>query len=242
MWARNKHSASVFFIALLLTGSSSGFSQTMGVLNLPKYEFEKLHFGFTLGINTANFVIAPKQLKDSILIVRSSPQSGFNLGIVSEYAIQRYLTIRFLPDISFAERELDYTVDTKNYGVGVLTKTIQSTFLDFPIDLKLRSARMKNFAAYVVAGGKYTLDLASQGDVNNADLSAAQQVVKLTRNDIGYEMGAGTEFYLPYFKFGIEAKLSLGFKNLLISDNTIFANAIDHLYSKMFLLSFTFEG
>jgi len=219
------------------------FGQQRAILNLPKYEFDNLHFGFTLGINSANFVITPKNLKDSILVVQSAPVAGFNIGIVSEYAVQRYLTLRFLPDLSFAERHLDYFIYSQvTQTTNDFTKTIESTLLDFPLDLKLRSARVNNFAAYVVAGGKYSIDLASQKDVNNANLSAGQQVVKLNRNDIGYEMGAGTEFYLPYFKFAIEGKLSLGFKNLLINDGTIFANAIDKLYSKMFLLSFTFEG
>ncbi len=230
-----------FIVAACLGVSQSGFAQSIQIKNLPKYEFEKLHFGFTLGINTANFVITPKNLKDSILIVQSAPQSGFNLGIVSELVLQRYITLRFLPDISFAERHLDYTIATTK-GVGIFSKNIESTFLDFPLDLKLRSARMNNFAAYIVAGGKYTIDLASQANVDNTSLPPAMQVVKLYRNDIGYEMGAGTEFYLPYFKFAIEGKLSLGFKNLLIKDNTIFSNAIDQLYSKMFLISFTFEG
>ena len=229
------------FIVGLMGWSSLCFGQGRTILNLPKYEFERLHFGFTLGINSANFVVNPKVLKDSMLAVRSGPQTGFNIGIISEYAIQRYLTVRFLPNLSFAERHIDFTMQTYQ-GLGDYIKIIESTFLDFPVDIKLRSARMNNFAAYVIAGGKYTIDLATQKNVDNSTLDPAQQVVKLNRNDIGYEMGAGMEFYLPYFKFAIEGKLSLGFKNLLVNDNTIFSNAIESLYSKMFLLSFTFEG
>ena len=228
-----------FFSGIFL--SYYGIGQNTTIVNLPKYEFERLHFGFALGINSANFVTSPKVLHDSVLGVQSGPQYGFNLGIISEYAMHRYLTIRFLPNLSFAERHLDYTVST-TMGRGIFSKIIESTFLDFPLDLKLRSARMNNFAAYVLAGGKYSIDLASQKNVNNFNLSPYQQVVKLNRNDIGYEMGAGVEFYLPYFKFAVEGKLSLGFKNLLINDNTMFSNALQSLYSKMFLLSFTFEG
>jgi hypothetical protein len=235
-----------YLLKLLVTGlcftnGMSGFAQRPKIQNLPKYEFEAIHFGFTLGINTTNFVITPKVLSDSILVVESTPQTGFNLGIVSELAVHRYLTIRFIPNLSFAQRNLDFTIATSK-GVAVFTKKIESTFLDFPIDLKLRSARMNNFSAYVLAGGKYTIDLASQKNVDNTSLGVTQQVIKLNKNDIGYEMGAGAEFYLPYFKFAIEAKLSLGFKNLQVKDNTIFANAIDRLYSKVFLISFTFEG
>lgn len=218
-----------------------GYAQQPAVKNLPKYEFETLHFGFTVGVNKTNFVVTPKILSDSILVVESTPQTGFNLGIVSDLAVHRYLTIRFIPNLSFAQRNLDFTVRTYK-GTAMFTKKIESTFLDFPIDIKMRSARMNNFSAYVLAGGKYTIDLASQKSVDNSTLAINQQVVKLNRNDIGYEMGAGAEFYLPYFKFAIECKLSLGFKNLLVKDNTIFANALDRLYSKVFLISFTFEG
>lgn len=236
----------IYFLRILpvliyLLNPFNGFAQNPNIKNLPKYEFEALHFGFSLGVNSTNFIITPKTLSDSILVVESTPQKGFNLGIITELAIQRYITVRFVPNLSFGQRVLDYTIATKK-GTGVISKKIESTFLDFPIDIKLRSARMTNFSAYVLAGAKYTVDLASQKNVNNTTLDLTQQVVKLDRNDIGYEMGAGIEFYLAYFKFAIEGKLSLGFKNLLVKDNTIFSNAIDRLYSKMFLISFTFEG
>jgi len=231
-----------FLILLVLSVHTvSSYGQNPKIKNLPKYEFEPLHFGFSIGINKTNFVITPKILSDSILVVESSPKNGFNLGIITEMAIHRYVTVRFVPNLSFAQRNIDFTIATQK-GVGVFTKKIESTFLDFPIDIKLRSARMNNFSAYVLAGIKYTIDLASQKNVDNTSLDISKQVIKLNRNDIGYEMGAGAEFYLPYFKFAIEGKLSLGFKNLLVNDNTIFANAIDRLYSKIFLLSFTFEG
>ena len=68
------------------------------------------------------------------------------------------------------------------------------------------------------------------------------QIVKLQRDDFFYELGAGAEFYLEYFKFAIEGKLSIGTKNLLIKDNTIYSNSIDKLNSKVFLISITFEG
>ena len=216
-------------------------AQNRAMINLPSYEFDQIHFGFSLGINSANFVTSPRTMHDSVLTVLSKPEAGFTIGIVGEYAFHRYLTLRFLPSFAVAQRDLDYTVETR-YGTGLFTKKIESYFLDFPLDLKLRSARMDNFAAFVIAGGKYTIDLASQTNVNNSALSTDQQVVKLQRIDWGYEMGGGVEFYLPYFKLGIEGKLSLGFKNLLIHDNTIFSNALQSLYSKMFLLSFTFEG
>ena len=69
-----------------------------------------------------------------------------------------------------------------------------------------------------------------------------EQIVKLQRDDYSYEVGAGAEFFLEYFKFAIECKLTMGTKNLLIKDNTIYSDSVDKLNSKIFLISLTFEG
>jgi hypothetical protein len=211
--------------------------------NLPNYYKQRLHFGFTLGVNRANFIIHPAphfELFDTLKAVESVPKFGFNLGIVSEFAVHQYVTIRFVPSLSFAERNLQYYFE--GYDTIVRKKTIESTFLNFPLDLKLRSKRVENFGAYILAGGSYSLDLASKRKVENNTTDITEQIVKLKRDDFGYEVGAGAEFYLEYFKFAIEGKLSIGTRNLLIKDNTVFSNSIDKLNSKMFLISITFEG
>jgi hypothetical protein len=212
--------------------------------NLPAYNRAHLHFGFILAINTSNFVLQPvanlsSLFKDSLKTIRSAPQSGFNLGIVSELKLGPYLKLRFVPDLAFAERDLLYQfegIDTFN-----VPKKINSTFIDFPLDLKLISKRQKNFEAYVLAGFKYVTDLASQASVNES-LLGGNEVIRLRRNDYSYEAGGGIEFYLPYFKFGLELKLSQGVRNLLIPDNTVYTQSLEYLKSKVWLLSFTFEG
>jgi hypothetical protein len=210
--------------------------------NLPNYYHEKLHFGFTLGINRANFLIRPVEnfeRFDTLKAVLSQPKMGFNLGIVSELRLHKYVTLRFVPNLSFAERNLEYYFE----GVDTIvrSKMIESTFLNFPLDLKLRSKRVKNFGAYILAGGGYSLDLASKRNtLQSVDIN--DQIVKLKRDDFSYEVGAGAEFYLQYFKFAIEGKMSIGTTNLLIKDNTIFSNSVEKLNSKVFLISLTFEG
>jgi hypothetical protein len=211
--------------------------------NLPNYYKQRLHFGFTLGVNRSNFVIFPAQhfeRFDSLKAVESVPKFGFNLGIVSEFAVHKYVTVRFIPSLSFAERNLQYYFE--GHDTIVRTKNIESTFLNFPIDLKLRSKRVGNFGAYILAGGSYSLDLASKRKVVNDGSDLSMQIVKLKRDDFGYEAGAGAEFYLEYFKFAIEGKVSMGTRDLLVRDNTIFSNSISKLNSKVFLISITFEG
>lgn len=209
--------------------------------NLANYYDEVLHFGFTLGVNRTNFVIHPAQhfeRFDSLKWVRSAPKPGFNLGIVSEVRLHKYITLRFVPNLSFAERDLEFYFE--GHDTIVRKKTIESTFLNFPLDLKLRSKRVGNFGAYILGGGGYSLDLASKRKVQNT--SGTDAIVKLKRDDFSYEFGAGAEFYLQYFKFAIEGKMSLGTRNLLIRDNNVFSDSIDKLNSKIFLISITFEG
>lgn len=232
-------------IALILVCSLSSFSQEepRGIQNLRKYDYEWLHFGFTLGVNSTNFIIYPVKdfyTYDSLKILESEPEPGFNLGIIGEFSAHKYIKIRFVPNLSFARRSLEY------HFIGVETKTrvkkVESTFLDFPIDVKLKSKRVNNFGMYVLGGGKYSIDLASQKDVNNVNLPLEEQVIKLRKSDIAYSMGAGFDFYLEYFKFSIDLKLSIGLKNLLINDQTLFSSPIEKLNSRVVLISFNFEG
>ncbi len=210
--------------------------------NLPNYYHNKLNFGFALGVNSANFVIEQTnhfEQFDSLKTIQSKSKSGFNLGIIAELRLHKYLMLRFVPNLSFSERNLEYYFEGKDTIKRV--KNVESTFLNFPLDLKLRSKRVGNFDAYLLAGGGYTLDLASKSKTENS-ININEQIVKLKKNDFFYEFGAGAEFYLQYFKFAIEGKMSFGTSNLLIKDNTIFSNSIDKLKSKVFLISITFEG
>ena len=84
---------------------------------------------------------------------------------------------------------------------------------------------------------KYAIDMVSQAKVKNKD----KDIIKLGRKDYGYEIGLGFDFYMTYFKFSPEIKMYNGLKNLLIKENTVFVNPLEALYSKTFLISFTFE-
>jgi hypothetical protein len=213
--------------------------------NLPHYYEEKLNFGFLIGFNQAGFNFDPSthfEQFDSLKTISVVPQPGFNLGIVSDYAFHRYVTLRFTPNIAFCGRTVNYLIQGARDSI-LYVKNIESTFLNFPVDLRLRSKRVKNFGAYVLAGGVYSLDLATKKNLSKeVSPVLSQQLVRLKRDDFYYEVGAGAEFYLMYFKFAIEAKMSFGTRNLLIKDNTIFSNSINSLNSRMFLISFTFEG
>ena len=208
--------------------------------NLPRYDNKKIHFGFTLGINALDFKIKYNDeiiYKDSLYVLNSNNQKGFNLGIVSNFRIGKYTDLRFVPALVFGERHLSYSFADTNNIIYSETKAIESTLLDFPFYLKYKSERYNNFRSYVLLGIKYSLDIASQKDIVNEDFV----VLKLQPHDLTGEIGFGMDFYLEYFKFSPQIKISAGVLNLLTKDESIYTNSIKNLYTNGWMLSFTFE-
>lgn len=209
-------------------------------INLPKYDKQKIHFGFCLGMNKSNFRVqlAPDlKYQDSIYSVEPAGVSGINLGIISNLRMGEHWDLRFVPALSFAQRNLEYVFYYPD-GTGLATtKKVESTYLEFPVDIKFKSRRVNNYRAYVLAGGRYSIDMVSQAKVRDKD----KDIVKLERYDYGYEIGLGFDFYMTYFKFSPEIKMFNGLNNLLVKENTPFSSPISGLYSKIFLVSFLFE-
>jgi hypothetical protein len=231
----------LFLFSVFACSLSAQTDTTLRKINLPAYYNDRIHFGFYMGISGSNYKIKTDDnwrntYCDSLRSITSSFQPGFNFGVISELKICKFGTLRFLPDIAFIERNLEYHFET-SHDTFTIGKNAEFTYVDFPIDFKLLSRRFGNFATYLTLGGRYSLDLASK-----KDLPANQQIIGFAKSDYGWEAGTGIDFFLPYFKFGIDLKYSPGFKNLLIKDGTIFSQTIDRLQSQVFLISFTFEG
>lgn len=224
-------------------------------VNLPKFYKNKMHFGFSLAYNKTDFRIHtvknsafPDTLIDGVkygmksIYTKSDP--GFALGIISDFRLHDYLRIRFTPNISFASRNLDYTLQNdRRDSTKLFTKTVESTFLLFPIELKLQSKRLDNFGAYVIGGGGFAFDLVSKK--KGAKVGGTNQLneaVQLQRNDYFYSAGAGVDFYLMYFKLGLELKVLKGTQNLMNPLNNIFSKSIQKVNSQMLIFSVTFEG
>jgi len=228
---------------LLFTTAAASAQDRVKVENLPNFDLRRFHFGFLLSYNTSDFFVKLKPtvpFTDTLLVLDHFKKPGFNLGIVASLNFNQNWSIRFLPTLSFQERMLQYEFLRSDGRLLVYQKPIESTYLEFPLLLKFRSDRINNFAAYMIAGGKFCIDMASQKDVDNA--LDEDVVVKLARYDYAAEVGGGVDMFLPYFKFGIELKASFGIPNLLIDDGTRFSTPIESLRSKAWVLTFTFEG
>jgi hypothetical protein len=196
-----------------------------------------------LSYNQAYFQIrdaAEYEFRDSLLGVSNVPQPGFNLALLASLNFTKNIRLRFVPGLSFQDRNLKYQFLAENGRIAETEKRVESVYLDFPLLLKLRTNRTGNFAAYALVGGKYSMDMQSQKDVNNE--IEEEIIVKLVDEDISIDAGFGFDFFLHYFKFGIEFKTAFGLQNVLIQEDTKFSAPMDQLRTRTFILSFTFEG
>lgn len=262
---KNLFSHKITLLALLLAFglSFSSFAQNRKVLNLPTYDQQPYHFGFILAANNMLFTIkpvdnlssikwtseqSPDLFADSLYVyeLTSKGSPGFSIGILGNLRLGKYVDLRFVPALSFGERTINYGIlayKTDDDGIVSsqyvdIEKSITSTLLEFPLFIKYKSKRLNNFAAYVTAGGKYTLDLASQ---KKDEKNLNNVTVKINKHDFMAEVGVGVDFYTDFFKFGTEIRMGYGLTNLIKPEGNIYTNSIEKLNSKTFLISFTFE-
>jgi len=234
---------SVFGFIFCLLNSANG--QIEKPQNYRRFDERLIHFGFMLGINSASFTTFPKLdayqaygLKS--LVAKSSP--GGQVGIVSTLKLGTPMVrLRLLPTLSFQERILQYTFESTDPEEKDFfnEERVNSTNIDVPMMFQFRTLRLNNFAAYVLAGGQYTIDLQSQQD---ASQNFIDPFIKIKKNDFFGQVGGGVEFFAPYFKFGIELKYSRSFINSFIPEGTFIAKPVDKLFNNSWWLSFIFEG
>lgn len=184
-------------------------------------------------------------MRYGVKTVYSQSAPGFGLGPVIDFRLQEYVRFRMTPNISFSSRKINYRLSNSTRDSSkTFQKTVESVFLIFPAEIKIQSKRLGNFSAYVIGGGGYSLDLnARKKSAGNAgSANQLDENVKLQRDDVFYSAGAGVDFYLQYFKLGLELKLLVGTKNLLKPENSIFTNSLDKARSRIVQFSVTFEG
>ncbi len=213
--------------------------------NYKHYDEHFLHFGFMLGANKSDFIVyqnVDAYSKNGLISLTSKSTPGGQVGIVSTMSLGTpVVRLRFIPTLSFQERVLNYSFvnpDPKGKPI-LLEERIGSTDLNFPLMFQFRTLRVNNFAAYLLAGAQFTLDLQS---LEKASQNTVDPFIKIKKKDYEGQIGAGVEFFAPYFKLGIEVKYSTGFNNSFIQDNTEISKPIDKLINNTLWFSFIFEG
>ncbi|MBH76069.1 MAG: hypothetical protein CMP68_02785 [Flavobacteriales bacterium] len=220
----------ILFIITLLTFQKIN-SQTLKTQNLPKYDKQWYHFGFTLGLMNTNLKIDFQDFSTANKIYSSS-SPGFNVGIICDLKLSKNLNVRVIPSLTFTQRDVYIQMTNEDQ----IMKSVENSNLDVPILFKYRSIRYQNVRPFLLIGPRFTYDMASKKDVDDINL------FKLNNIDYGLEFGFGLDIYLPYFKLAPEIKYFYGFNNLLEDNNNdLIISNIEALYSRTILFSLTFE-
>jgi hypothetical protein len=229
--------ARLLIILLLLLSSAANAQRPL--ISMPDHDDKRYYFGITFGLNFSVYQIDYSQSfanTDTFRILQPHWQPGFNLGLMGNLKLSRFIDLRFVPSLAFAEKRIAF-----EYGYptdSASDRTIESIYMHLPLQLKFKSDRMKNFRFYAILGGKFDFDLAA-----NARSHRLDEFLKVSPVDWGGEVGVGFEFFYPNFIFSPEIKLSQGFGNQLFRDRSLqLTNAIESLNTRMIVISIHLEG
>lgn len=222
-----------------LIAFSADAQRAKGNYNFLDFQQKPYYFGITLASNTSNFKILRSKdfiMSDSINTAEAITGPGFNLGIVTNLKVGNYFDFRFLPTLSFAERNIEYTRASR---VNDFEKNrFEHVFVEMPFHVRYKSEPYKDMRLFVISGVKYSFDVASNSRARQAD-----ELVKIAPTDFSFEVGAGIQFFFPYFIFSPEMKFSQGIGNVLIYDDRLEKSSVlDKVLSRTFTISLHFEG
>lgn len=217
------------------------FSQHRGK-RLHRFEHQKFHFGAMLGTTSTSYNFSLNTtglLEDSIQQINflRGPGLAIHLPVVSWNPVYN-LNIRTVPSLSFHESKVQYLFQ-KEGKLENREQSLTPTNLNFPLLIKLNTKRLTNFSAYAITGLCYSLDLSSN---QKTEIDINDPILRLKRHDFSYHVGGGFDFFLEYFKFGIDLKISRGINNLLLQDNTWPSKGLTQVKSSTFWISITFES
>lgn len=236
----------IFFLAFIFNYNS--FAQPRwggGVDN------EILHFGFKFQYVAAEYkILKTENWRDEFVVPSgdiklpgglkglSSPVSqGFAIGFVSDYRLTNNTNIRFTPGLVFSGIIADYQPKDSPYSVQ---DTVPANFVDLPIGIKLKSNRLNNYRAYIIAGAKYSMEITSKNKRDDSGETGYQKSLKSIPNFLWYEAGVGLDIYLEWFKLSPEIKFSQTFKSVLLDKDRL-ENPYTAPIDKMFLRNLQFS-
>ena len=212
---------------------------------LGSFDNRKLHYGIQVGYTQSKFDLNFSEndtLRQTIMGVTSYYSPGFHINVIGDLRLSDNLNLRLLPGITLISRDMAYSWSeayTSTHWKYDTRRTVESVYGEIPLELKFRAKRYTDFRPYLTAGASWGFDFASlRKNKNNND----ESIIRLNAIDLRYTAGVGFDFFLRYVKFAIEFKMAFGLLDLKVMDDDYYTKSTDNLYSRTFMLSFTFEG
>ena len=222
------------FVLLLAQLSIAQFNEKP-VLHLENEDKDFLNWGYFLGFNQLGFQFDYKDNLPDILVDKTI---GFNVGLIGEMRINEFLDLRFEPGLHYSGRTLGFRgFDNKSDAL----REIKSTYINFPLLLKVSTRRIGNWKPYIVAGPSVSMNLGSNEDALDDNSTGT---FRMTSNNFAYELGFGIDFYLEYFKFSPSIRGVFFVSDELVPDDnptSPWTGNINAMRTRGIFVNFTFE-
>lgn len=205
------------------------------IINLENEDKALLNWGYYLGFNQYGFKFEYKNDLDDILTDKSI---GFNVGLIGELRINEFLDLRFEPGLFYTSRTLGYKGFT---NANDALREVKSTYINFPLLLKVSAQRFGNWKPYVIGGLSASLNLGSN---ENSLEDNSSGTFRMTKTVYNWEIGFGIDFYTEYFKFSPSIRGIFTITDELVPDNdpnSPWTGNIDTMKTRGFFVNFTFE-
>ncbi|MCM4170163.1 PorT family protein [Arenibacter sp. TNZ] len=226
----------ILFLGFILLGTTSHAQfNEKPVMNLENEDEPLLNWGYFLGFNQYDFKFEYKDDLPDVLVDKSF---GFNVGLIGELRLNKFLDLRFEPGLHYNQRNLGFPgFDNERDAI----REVKSTYINFPLLLKVSTKRLGNWKPFLIGGGSTSMNLGSNEQSLDDNSSATFRMKKTTYY---YEMGFGIDFYLEYFKFTPSIRGVFAINDELIRDNdpnSPWTGNIEAMMTRGLFINFTFE-
>tara|TARA_R110002051_G_scaffold241712_1_gene302132 strand:+ start:103680 stop:104378 length:699 start_codon:yes stop_codon:yes gene_type:complete len=227
----------LLFLGLFISLTMKAQFNEKPVLNIATEDEKLLNWGYFLGFNQYDFKFDYKEVPEigDILV---STKAGFNVGLIGEVRLNKFLDVRFEPGLFYAQRTIGFRgFSDENRAI----REVKSTYINFPLLLKVSTKRIGNWKPFVIGGASYALNLGSNEDSVDDNSSGT---FRMTKSNYNWELGFGIDFYLEYFKFAPSIRGVFAINDELIPDNdpnSPWTGNLDGMRTRGVFINFTFE-
>ena len=207
--------------------------------NLQNFDKQKLHFGYYIGFNKYNYKLDYKLNPEYETSIKAS--SGLNVGLVADLRISDYFNLRFEPGLSTNKLDIVFNDRSLFSKTSDSLRSVKSTYVHLPLLLKFSAKRINNYKPYILGGISTSINLSSN---QNSPEDNKNNVFRVKANNFYYELGAGIDFYLQYFKFSPSLRGVFSLKDELIPDddlNSPWTGNIEYFSTRGIFLNLTFH-
>ncbi len=218
-----------------IAGTAQAQFRDKPILNLQNEDLKLLNWGYYLGFNQYDFKF---EYANDLPDIGVDKSFGFNVGLIGELRLNEFLDVRFEPGLFYSRRLLGFPGFADSNDAF---REVKSTYINFPLLLKVSTRRLGNWKPYVVGGAGVAMNLGS----NEASLDDnSSGTFRMKKTVLNYELGFGIDFYLEYFKFSPSIRGIFAITDELVPDNdpnSPWTGNIDALKTRGIFVNFTFE-